>query len=60
MESKFDGGNNVQTHGCERASVFPYFATQVDSGAAVCSLFVQSVAGSDEVTDISDVDAHLQ
>lgn len=40
--------------------VFPYFATQVHSGAAVRSLFVQSVARSDEMTDISDVDAHLQ
>lgn len=40
--------------------IFPYFATQVDGGAAVRSFFVQSVARSDEVTDISDVDAHLQ
>lgn len=39
---------------------FLYFATQVDSGAAVRSLFVQSVARSDEVTDISNVDADLQ
>lgn len=37
-----------------------YFATQVDGGAAVCSLFVQSVARSDEVADVSDVDANLQ
>lgn len=40
--------------------VFLYFATQVDSGAAVRSLFVQRVARSDEVTDISNVDADLK
>lgn len=40
--------------------LFPYFATQVHSGATVRSLFVQGVSRSDEVTDISDVDAHLQ
>lgn len=39
--------------------VLPYFAAQVDSGATARSLFVHSVARSDEVTDISDVDAHL-
>lgn len=40
--------------------VFLYFATQVDGGAAVCGLFVQRVARSDEVTDISNVDADLK
>lgn len=40
--------------------VFLYFATQVDGGAAVCSLFVHSVARSDEVTDVSNVDADLK
>lgn len=45
---------------CVRVCAFLYFATQVDSGAAVRSLFVQGVARSDEVSDISNVDADLQ
>lgn len=43
-----------------RGFVCSYFATQVHSGATVCSFFVHSVARSNEVTDISDVDTHLQ
>lgn len=39
---------------------FPYFATQVDSGATVRSLLVHGVTRSDEVTYISNMDAHLQ
>lgn len=38
----------------------PHLATQVYGGSTVGSLFVQSVARSDEVTDIGDVDPDLQ
>lgn len=45
---------------CCEMPVSPHLATQVDSGATAGGLFVQSVSRSDEVTDISDVDAHLR
>lgn len=44
----------------EHLNASTYSTTQVDSGATVCSLFVQSIAGSDEMTDISNVDTNLQ
>lgn len=48
------------THQNFTKCVCPHLATQIDSGATVGSLFVQSIARSDEVTDISNMDPYLQ